>query len=176
MPEDHIRGLSAETMGRTKEAWIEFKFLNTLGRITRNKTVALTSWGGKHHGEMAQSFKYEKNYQRCGLVGVVICLLCVTTWVTPQHHIDGVHACDPSACTQEVEAGGSAAQGHPQLYDEFKSSLGYMRLSLGKQKDKQQPAQNKTLSSAKGGQMEGENRTGLAWESSDLNQLCVNSQ
>lgn len=39
----------------------------------------------------------------------------------------GVHSCHPS--TQEVEMGGAGVQGHPQLYNEFKASLGLMRLS-----------------------------------------------
>lgn len=37
----------------------------------------------------------------------------------------GVHACDPSI--QEVEAGGSGVQDHPQLHSEFKASLAYVR-------------------------------------------------
>lgn len=35
-----------------------------------------------------------------------------------------VHTCNPS--TREVEAGGSKAQGHPQLPGEFEGSLGYV--------------------------------------------------
>lgn len=29
---------------------------------------------------------------------------------------------------QQLEAGGSETQGHPELYKEFKASLGYMEL------------------------------------------------
>lgn len=37
----------------------------------------------------------------------------------------GMHTCNRS--TQEVEAVGERVQGHPQLYNEFKAGLGYMK-------------------------------------------------
>lgn len=42
------------------------------------------------------------------------------------------HAYTP--ITWELESGGSGAKAHPWLYNKFETSLGYMRLYLGKSK------------------------------------------
>lgn len=45
-------------------------------------------------------------------------------------HHGGACLAIPQDDIQEVEAGDSEAQGHPQLYSEFEASLDYARLCL----------------------------------------------
>lgn len=47
-------------------------------------------------------------------------------------HHGGACLAIPRDDTQEVEAGDSEAQGHPQPYSEFEASLDYARLCLKK--------------------------------------------
>lgn len=65
----------------------------------------------------------------CNSVGTLPCLQARSSWLDPSTYKGGMetHICILSAWEAEVKGGG--VQGHPRLYDEFKASLGYKRLS-----------------------------------------------